>query len=743
MLFTCLRGASAAAAFVAVLTPCVLAAQSPETDSPQQAAPPVSAHDEDVVEIVVQGSKRKKSLQDTDTAVTVFDADAIDAARLRDIRRLDDLVPNVQFNETGQLSSIFVTIRGVESNPFIVNRAAVYIDGIPFRELNNAVLNQIESIEVLRGPQGTLYGANSESGLVLVSTRPPSDAFTATLRATGTNFSSGEGIEADGFVAGPIIDGKLAGSVAFKYSHEDAFVRNRASSIGEPGEIREAFVQGRLRWTPTDRLTVDATAYYLDVNAPGLFDQEYVALDTDVYNANYADLFNGGRSIEAFTNLNDAPKRTLQEEVVVGFNAAYELDYGQIDVAASYRTEDSDARGLDFDFTAQPAVAGSETKSEEFWNAEIRFTSPPSERFDYILGVGFYDEFERRTLGTFAGPGGLDDFILAPPQVADGTDVSVFGSASYSPGLAPKVTLTLGLRYERARRGTVQTAGELDLGFGSIIVYPDADLSDTFEELLPRAALRYEPTDNLTLYVSGARGYVPGGFNLAAAQEGFTDPNILGYDTETLWSREVGLRWRAPSIGLRISGAAFLITSDNWQEIQVATNDAGRPVSTDFISSAASIRSRGFEMEAFFEPMDGLSINGNFGYVDSEYRDLQVDETTNLRGNPVQFVPEYDGFVAVRYQWPIGLYLRGEVGFTGAFPLESRGRATQPAVTVYGLQIGYETERFAARVFGENLTNERRASGLALDNLAFGSDGTFYAPLDAPRIVGLELEARF
>ena len=96
--------------------------------------------------IVVRGQKRDTTVQDADVAVTVFTPDLIDATRLRDFRRIDDLVPNVKFNQSGQTSSVFATIRGIESSQDIVNRAAIYIDGIPFRELSNAVLDQIESI---------------------------------------------------------------------------------------------------------------------------------------------------------------------------------------------------------------------------------------------------------------------------------------------------------------------------------------------------------------------------------------------------------------------------------------------------------------------------------------------------------------------------------------------------------------------------------------------------------------------
>jgi iron complex outermembrane receptor protein len=144
-----------------------------------------------------------------------------------------------------------------------------------------------------------------------------------------------------------------------------------------------------------------------------------------------------------------------------------------------------------------------------------------------------------------------------------------------------------------------------------------------------------------------------------------------------------------------------------------------------------------------WDPTSALSLTAHVGYVDAEYRDLQIDDVTNARGRRVQFVPEYDGLLAVRYEWPGGYYVRAEATGTGEMSLEARGRAVQSAVAMYGLQLGFERERYAIRLFGENLTNERRMSGLAVENLAFGSDGNFYGPLDAPRVVGIEMEAKF
>jgi iron complex outermembrane receptor protein len=337
-------------------------------------------------DIIVTGQKRDTTLQESDISVTVLDEETIRETRLRDVRRIDDLVPNVQFNESGQLSSVFVTIRGVESNPFIVNRAAIYIDGIPFRELSNAVLNHVQSIEVLRGPQATLYGANSEAGLILINSRKPGNSFVGEVRGTASTFPTGQGYGIDGFVGGPIAGDNLRGSIAFKASKEDAYIRNPASAIGESGEVRDLFLQGRLVWTPTEALTVNATAYILDTKAPGLFDQEYAPRNRALYDATYG-AFNGGRRVGRFEFLNDAPKRTTERNYVAGLSATYELGYGKIDAAFSYAQDEKDTRGIDLDLTALTTAAGKENESEKFYSGELRFTSPDSTAFQYIIGT--------------------------------------------------------------------------------------------------------------------------------------------------------------------------------------------------------------------------------------------------------------------------------------------------------------------------------------------------------------------
>lgn len=690
--------------------------------------------------IVVTATKRNVVFQDSDSSVTLLGINDIQEARVRDFTRIDDLVPNVQFSEDGQNGSVFITVRGVESNPFIVNRAAVYIDGIPFRELSNSVLNQVESVEVLRGPQATLYGANTESGLILIQTKKPTETTEGNIRMTATGFASGNTFEADGSISGPL-SSTLSGSLAFSMAKEDAYLKNLGTSTGETGEFNEQYIQAKLNWTPSDNLTVNTIAYWLDMDAPGVFGQQYVPLDIDLYNQLYSDYFNNEQLVDKWTYYEDAPKYRTEREVVLGLNATYKLVSGELDFAASLRSVKEAHNSLDFDLTGTAIVAGQEIDDSEYRNLEARFISEKSDNFDYIVGASYYRATDDNTKATFLGEGTIDSYVAAPTQREISEDVGVFGSANLY--LTPKLRATAGLRYDRAKRSTVQHAGELDLGYGTIVAYPEAYLTKTYETLLPRVALHYSLTNNLSLHTSVARGYIPGGFNLVAVQQGVVDDDIISYDSEKLLSREVGFKWRSADRKMRLSGALFYISSDSWQEIQITNDEEGRPISSDFISSNASIRNKGVELEGHWQINEVVSLDAHLGYVNAEYGDLQVDEDLNASGQSVQFVPEYDAGLAIRYQFINGIYVRGEIGFTGKTALRARGDIYQGATTIYGLQLGYDSNNYAVRLFAENLTDERRASGLAIENLAFGTDGLFYAPLDSPRVIGLEVEAWF
>lgn len=394
----CVKHAVLAAALAAAL-PSLQASPAHAQDAP------TIARATELDGIVVTGSKRDTPYLRSDISVTVLDRDALQQANVTEFRDLDKLAPNVKFNVMGQLSDMFISIRGIESNPFLVNRASVYIDGIPFRELSNAVLNHVESVEILRGPQGTLYGANSESGLVLVRTRAPSATTEGEVNLRATHFGNGHGTSVDGFLGGALgSSNRLFGSLAFMASDEDSHLKNLTPFDGIPGKVKETYLQGKLRWEPTDTLSINAIAYHLGTRAPGMFEYEYLPLDVGLYNQRYADLYNGGRHAGDFTYINDAPKRTSKTENVAGASAQWQLARGTVDAAVSYREQRDTSGGYDFDMTNTPALAGRIHDAQRNWNGELRFSSLDDQPLTWIGGVSTYRVNKDSVLGTRVGP---------------------------------------------------------------------------------------------------------------------------------------------------------------------------------------------------------------------------------------------------------------------------------------------------------------------------------------------------
>ncbi|MEM9316451.1 MAG: TonB-dependent receptor, partial [Pseudomonadota bacterium] len=571
----------------------------------------------------------------------------------------------------------------------------------------------------------------------------------------------GDSYEVDGYVGGPLGE-QVAGALSFQYSDRDYYLENTGSTPQGPGQIEELFLQGRLQWTPTDRLTIDALAYVIDTQAPGIYTFDGFPVDLDRYNAIYSDgalfdptdpftlaPFNGSDRASDFRFVHDAPKRAEVTQIIAGANATYATNAGVVDFALSYRTEDTDDRGFDIDGTNAPLLAGAEEEEEEVFNAEIRFTSDPVQSLRYSLGASYYFEEDVRALGSLIGPGSLNDFVFSPDQSVASYDVGLFGSLSYTPSSWPNLTATFGLRYDRARRETTQEAGALDLGF-AVFFFNDLELEETFDAFLPRFALKYEPSDTVTLYGSAAKGYLPGGFNLTAADAGF-EGDVTRYDSEELWSYELGARWKSASGRARLAGAVFYIDAENYQEITALLDEQGNVISTSLVASDAAIENYGFELEGHWNISDLLTLTGNLGVTEAEYKEFSRLEASEVVGNPVKLIPEYDANIALRYQNPSGFFVRGEVNFIGETPLDEGNRTgftanaldTQEAVEMYGMQAGYETELWSLRVFGENLSDVRRVNGTGFPNAVLPFDGLLNASIDTPRTVGVEVTVRW
>jgi iron complex outermembrane receptor protein len=686
--------------------------------------------------VTVQAGKREEPLARVPAAITVLDQQTIRDARIFGLRQLENFAPSVAVNQLGQVGGTFLTIRGLESNPFITNRTAIYIDGIPFRTIDNQLLTNASQIEILRGPQGTLYGANADAGLVIVRTADPPYRTTQEASVAYNGFGNGGTVLTNVHTAGRL-RGLLAGSLTAQYERGDAFVRNDGSSVGLPGAIDHLQLVGKLRTVTSSGWRLDAVGLATRLRAPGVYEQEFAPLDREAYNTRYAEQ-NGGRRVTRFGLLQDAPKRTQEDEGALGVSATRRIGTHEFTLALSYRIERTDNAGTDLDLLTQPFAAGATASRNRFTNLEARLVSSDSARIGWVIGTTAYTERRQQTLASLAGPGGFDDYAPAPPQANSATDLAVFGQVVLP--VTSSVRLTVGTRLETARRERSQEAGVLDLG-PIQFQFPADRRSGSFGGFVPRLALDWSPTTNWQLYTSVSRGWLPGGFNLEATRADVTSDQAR-YGAESLWASEVGARWR--SVSGRFDGAAALYTTTaaNWLEYNVLVDSTGAATSTNILFNDAAVRTRGAELELRARPVASLLVTAGAGLTDAIYTDYELIDGRDFTNNRVKLVPRHTLNATATWRPRAGWYLRGELAQRGETMLRPENDVRQGTVTLVGAQAGYEFPRFTVRAFANNLTNVRAAAGQAYTNFLFGNDGTFYAPLAPPQVIGLSLEWR-
>jgi iron complex outermembrane receptor protein len=690
-----------------------------------------------IQEIIVTGSKMEQSLKNAPMSVTVFDRETIEKAGMKTLRDIDDYAPNVSITQIGQVGGTYISIRGIESNPFILNRTAVYVDGIPYRDPDMMRLHDANQIEILRGPQGTLYGSNADAGLIVISTKTPTDEFAASVGGGVKSFGNGQTYSLNSSISGGIAD-HLTAIMNVEYEKGDSYIRNVASSLGLEGEIENIALSGKLRYEPSLNTQLDVVAFYNELNAPGLYEQEFPALDVDVYNAVYGEAFNGGIQVGDFELVNDAPKKTHENEWSIGAALRHDFTNFTWHVSGTYRTEDEETYGTDLDLTAAALSAGAGDGTNTYWNIESRLAASDAANVDWVIGATFYKDKKSRTLGTLVGPGSYDDFNRAPEQRTNSQDWAVFGQLVVP--LTDRLNVSGGLRFEHAKRIWQQDEGALDLGSLGVFAYPAVDETSSNDAWVPKFSIDYALTQEMHIYASATKGYLPGGFNIVAADQGSDIVNEFGpYGAEKLWSYEVGAKGHFMDGKMFASAAVFYIDAQSWQEYNILTAPNGQVLSTSLITSNAAIESKGFEIEVIASPTDALSIATGFGYIDATYSDYVFSPTQDFTDNKVKLVPEFDFTLNATYAFAEGWYLRSEAQAIGQTPLNRENTASRDTVWLFGVSAGYETEQWSIRGYAKNLTNERYAAGLAYLNFLFGDDGTFYAPLANPRVIGLEL----
>jgi iron complex outermembrane receptor protein len=631
-------------------------------------------------ELVVTAEKRPENPQNVPISLTVLPRQDIEDAQINSIRDVAANTPNF-FTTLGDRGFNFQSIRGLSNSNFLVrDTLGVYIDDVPYENIHQflpGLLPDLERVEMLRGPQNTLYGRSSQAGVVNVISRPPSNQPEFSIGGGYGNFNQRD---VQFSVGGPAIRDKLALRLSGAYNARDGFTKDTLLDE-DANDQSSLYGRASLLWTPTQELSV---AFNANVASNQDGDSTFVPIDQD-------DPFQTERNIPGSldVSINTQSLKVAYEGSAVNVTAITARN----DTNLNYRA--------DTDYTADDLARSAARIPSTIWSQEIRVQSPNSaERFRWLLG-GYYqsrslDIFES---ATFTAEGGA--LFGVPAGETDRTGLydqrtfALFGQADVKP-IAP-LTLTFGLRYENNRE-------ELDRS--RIFNFEDgttttglAVTGSTIEDdiVLPKFAIAYRFNPTLTTYASITRGYKPGTQNYRAEE-----PALLVIQPETSWNYEIGLKssWLQERLSANLG-----FFWHNIRDYQVLVVDE-----TGFLGTTANadVETRGVELELRAKPLNGLDIIAGFGYTDATFSNYTNPLSgESFKGNQLTYAPEFTYNLAVQYRSSIGVLGRVELQGLGTYFFDDANTLKQDPFALVNARIGYEAKNYQIYFFVNNLLDER------------------------------------
>jgi len=721
---------------VASLT-CALALLESTPASAQAAAPEGTT----VQEVIVTASKRNEKLQNAPEAISVLGATTLVRQHIQQFADYASLVPNLaQAGGAGEGSGT-VILRGLYTGSLsTTNTTAIYLGDTPFSPSGayaagaystpDPDLVDVDHIEVLKGPQGTLYGANSLGGLIRIIPKEPSlsgHGLSGSVQVGGSDDGAGAGYNARASVYDTVIPGTLAvGASAFD-RQDPGFITNVTTGSTDIGQTNASGGAVSVVFSPAENLTLHGRALYQDANQIGLdYQSNQTGTGTPLY---------GDWKQAAFFNQSLDTRYSLFE-----LSADYKTALGTLTVIGSDTdsrlSEQEDYSAFELllpkgDLVEQPLVP--DTHSDNF---EARFVSRRIGRFEFILG-GFYTDQSNKLFTSLNGLAANQTPLPAPLYhlLTAQTDTSyreaaVYGDVTFY--LTDDLDLTAGLR----QTGNTQSGTEVTSGLLTSGVIP---LDSHDGRTLYQANLRWRPTSNLSLYARTASGYRPGG----AESNPFAPER--SYQPDTVYDYEVGAKGSYFQHRLTFDGSLYYI---NWENIQLNSTYEG----ITYTGNAGAAHIKGLELQTAIVPFPGLTLGGAFGYNDAIITSVGASTIGAVPGDRLPGSPKVTLSVVGDYAFDLGVDLKGDVGATLRYQGDKvasysddllNPQYDMPAYTTIDLRASVTRKEYTFRVGVSNLTNADGYTGYNTTNIVADQGVPSYAYVTRPRTVYMSVSANF
>jgi iron complex outermembrane receptor protein len=644
------------------------------------------AYSQALEEVVVTARKRAETLEESPVSVRAFTSDEIASAGIETPRDFVNLTPNVTLVETQNAGNAFINVRGISQARNSEMSVAVLVDGVlmPNPAQFTQQLIDVQQIEVLRGPQGALYGRNAIGGAITIVTKKPGDEVEGSVEVGG---DSGPGYTLRGMISGPLNEsGTLTGRVAASYVDTDGYIDNEY--LDEEADPYEDFTaRARLIWEPSDNFSADLRLSTSQLDTQALYftiDQEADDTDLDVrvnnpgknereiYNYSLKLEWNGDwGTVTAITAYDDL------EELLTGDQFNF---LPREESVINFFPIADDIRNL----TGDPVADLSQTQylESDSWSQEIRFISPAENRLRWIAGAyaistdryistgnqvdrgfGVFDVRKTPRVSLYVDPTDPSPQLSLLADEQDNFAWAVFGEIAYDFTEAWEASFSL--RYdEDERENTTLTRPEYDptVAVGGIGITYGEKRKETWDEWQPKLTVRYKPNDDTTVYGGYSRGFRSGGFNQSGVGAAVPEPGIDDlFDAQVADTYEVGVKSIYGGGRFATSVSVYYTDFDN---AYFFFFDPG--TSTQNLGTVPNVEYIGFELEGKASITESLTGYYGFGYTDGEIQDaadpadegnqapLVTEYTVNLGGEwriPVDFFgANTETFVRVDYQ---------------------------------------------------------------------------------------------
>jgi iron complex outermembrane receptor protein len=694
--------------------------------------------------ITVTPRRRDESSLDVPVAINAFTADDIKTAGIDRPQDFVALTPNMSLVQTQNQGTSFVTVRGISQARNSEPSVAVLIDGVQMANPSqfNQELFDVDTIQVLKGPQGAVYGRNAIGGAIIINTKRPSEVFESNVTVGA---DSGPGINLRGGLSGPISD-TLKYIASASYFDTDGYIRNvHLNENADPFQD----VSGRLRfvWEPSKELSADVRVYASRVRTQALY-------------------FNITESV----NDTSLPVRVnnagVNERNMVG--TSLKLDYvrplGTLTSITAYDRFNELLTGDQFDFLPIPESVlfkffGVDQAQHQFLEVNavseaLHFASPATKRARWIVGAYLISTDRFISTGNVfdLGTGEVPEVRREPlplfdPQftfLADAQDNlawAVFGNIDVN--LTDTLELSTALRYDRDdRKNTTETPAEFIPAPLVGIAFPGQVRTHTWDDLQPKVTLRHKPTRDSTLYIGYSRGFRSGGFNqTGVGAAGIAGVNDL-FDAETADTYEGGVKaeFLNRRVGTNLSifhtrakGSYFFVFDPN-----TSTQNLGNLDRVDYTGAEFEVR--------------GRILEGFDGYVGVGVTDSDIKESRRAAsdvGNEAPLVSRYTTNVGLQYRHSVGsalsAFVRSDVEVIGPTWFYPDNFTERDPVTMLNVRLGIDGTSWSATVWAKNLTDEKYNAEWSPGPMFFPNPGytNNFVFKAVPRRWGVDLNYRF